>query len=484
VIIETIVGTADETGRPNFAPMGVEFTGDNGLRLRPFLHSRTCRNLIRSRQGVACLTDDVTLVVQTALHLAMPDHLTASRVRAYVLKDAKAYYEFIVTGIDDSIDPAQVDGLIVFQGGSGGFAPFCRGRYAVIEAAIDATRLHLMTRAGVARRLNYWRRVVERTGGRREVEAFGLVEDYITNRLGHLEAMPDWGGRNVKRILVQLEEDEKPSLFDQITAYDAGVDQVIPYGGLSAQDVTGIVYGAMFTRGGGALRNTAIFVGGSRVKHAEVLLDRVLETFFGPVRVSVMFDANGCNTTAVAAVRKVLSQGEAPGKTAVVLAGTGAVGMRVAVLLAKRGYSVVLTSRSLERAAEACSHLENRYQVNVKPAQALAGDDTLALALEGASVVIACGGPGARLAGRDVWSRCPSIRVMADLNAVEPSGIEGIRATDDGKLLDGKAVFGAVAIGGLKMKIHRRAVETLFSRNDLVLDLEEIDGLAQEMTPA
>jgi hypothetical protein len=482
VIIETIVGTADDQGRPNFAPMGVEFTGGDGLRLGPFLQTNTCRNLLHSRQGVVCLTDDVALMVQTALHLGMPDHLKAGRVNAYVLKDAKTYYEFAVTGIDASRDPARVDGRIVFQGGPGGFTPFCRARFAVVEAAIDATRLHLMAPADVAMRLGYWRRVVHRTGGDQEVEAFRLVEDYINSRVGHLEATRDWGGRIVKKILVHMEEDEKPSLFDQITAYDAGVDHVIPYGGVTTQDITGIVYGAMFTRGGEALRNTAIFVGGSKVKPAEDLLERVLKTFFGPVRVSVMFDANGCNTTAVAAVTKVLSRGEISGKTAVVLAGTGAVGMRVAVLLAKRGCPVVLTSRSLERAAEACDHLKARHQVNVEPAQAGTGDDTTARALEGASIVIACGSPGARLAGRDVWSRLPSIEVMADLNAVEPSGIEGIRATDDGVPLEGKVVFGAVAIGGLKMKIHRRAVETLFGRNDLVLDLDHIDDIAQAMT--
>lgn len=287
----------------------------------------------------------------------------------------------------------------------------------------------------------------------------------------------------MKKILLHLDSDGKPSVFDQITAYDAGVDQVLAYGGVLPDDVANLVYGVMFTRGGDDLRNSAVFVGGSDVRQAEALFERVLKTFFGKIRVSVMFDANGCNTTAAAAVHKVVSGRDVQGRRAVVLAGTGPVGMRVAALLAKKGCRVALTSRSAARAAEACAHLRSRYNLEVTPVQ-MSGSEDAGRVLVDANLVVSCGTPGVQLLKKDVWAGLASLEVMADINAVEPLGIEGLKVTDDGVLRDGKVVYGAIAIGNLKMKIHRRAVATLFSSNDLVLDLEEISRLATELGAA
>ena len=62
-----------------------------------------------------------------------------------------------------------------------------------------------------------------------------------------------------------------------------------------------------------------------------------------------------------------------------------------------------------------------------------------------------------------------------------PLGIEGIEATWDGQETHEKVIFGALGIGGLKMKIHRASVARLFEQNDLVLDAEEIYETAKEI---
>ena len=51
----------------------------------------------------------------------------------------------------------------------------------------------------------------------------------------------------------------------------------------------------------------------------------------------------------------------------------------------------------------------------------------------------------------------------------------------NGKEKHGKVVFGALGIGGLKMKIHRACVARLFEQNDLVLDAERIFSVAREI---
>jgi hypothetical protein len=153
----------------------------------------------------------------------------------------------------------------------------------------------------------------------------------------------------MKKILIQLDSDRVASSFDAITAYDAGVDRVLIYGGVVPEEVRGIVYGAMFTRGVGDLKNSAVFIGGSSVLRGEALLDAAKAAFFGPVRVSLMLDANGCNTTAAAAAAKIRSKGDVTGKKIAVLAGTGPVGLRAAALLGREGAVVALSSRILAR---------------------------------------------------------------------------------------------------------------------------------------
>jgi len=277
----------------------------------------------------------------------------------------------------------------------------------------------------------------------------------------------------MKKLLLQLDSDKFPSAFDCITAYDAGVDNVLSYGGVVLDNVPNIVYGAMFTRGVGELKNTAIFIGGSDVPVGEAMLKEVLKTFFGPVRVSVMADPNGSNTTASAAVRKITSAIDVSGRKVVVFAGTGPVGIRACTLLAKEGAEVYLTSRKMERAKAACELIKSRFNIEVNPHQ-VADEEAAKEALKGAQILITTGTPGVMLVKEEVWKTNPSIEVMADINAVPPTGIEGIKVTDDGNMRGEKIVFGAIAIGNLKMKIHRGSVARLFEGNDLVLDVEEI----------
>jgi hypothetical protein len=282
----------------------------------------------------------------------------------------------------------------------------------------------------------------------------------------------------MKKLLLQLDSDRHASAFDTITAYDAGVDHVLGYGGVAVEDVRDLVYGAMFTRGGDDLRNSAVFIGGSSVPVGEAMLKAAVDSFFGPVRVSVMADPNGSNTTAAAAVLKITRAVAVAGKRAVIFAGTGPVGVRAATLLAKEGCQVAITSRGLDRAQAVCQSIKDRFNLEVTPL-AVSDDATCAQALAGAHVILTTGAAGVELVKKELWTTVPSIEVVADVNAVPPTGVGGIKPTDDGKVREGRLAFGALGIGGLKMKIHRAAVAKLFERNDLVLDVEEIYAIGK-----
>lgn len=284
----------------------------------------------------------------------------------------------------------------------------------------------------------------------------------------------------MKKLLIQLDSDKHPSSFDRIVPYDAGVDDVLSYGNVTIEDVPALVQGAFFTRGVPDMKNTAIWIGGSHVPTGEALLAAVRKTFFGPFKVSLMLDSNGCNTTAATAVAKIVKALNVRDQRVVVGAGTGPVGMRAAGLLASEGAKVVLSSRNLERAQAAAETVSQRFGVKVEGA-ALSDDASAQQALEGAVALFTCGSAGAQIVSRAVWTNIPSLKLIADINAVPPLGIEGIEMNDNGSEREGRISFGALGIGGRKMKVHRTCIGRLFEANDILMDAESVYQVAKEL---
>jgi len=285
----------------------------------------------------------------------------------------------------------------------------------------------------------------------------------------------------MKKILLCLDTDPQPSVFDSVVAIDAGVDQLLRHGGVKPAEVRALVHGAMFTRGGSHLKNTAVFFGGSDVQLGEKLLAEAEKAFFGPVRVSLMLDSNGANTTAAAAVvaaRRHLPLG--PETTAVVLGATGSVGQRVVRMLAQESVEVRVASRRLPRAEGVCHRVSQAVSGARLTPHATESSDVGSL-VQGAQLVIAAGAAGVQLLDRSALKAASSVQVVVDLNAVPPVGIEGIGPTDKASEHEGKICYGALGVGGLKMKIHKTAIARLFEANDLLLDADEIYALGKRI---
>jgi len=281
----------------------------------------------------------------------------------------------------------------------------------------------------------------------------------------------------MKKLLLHLDTDPVPSTFDQAVAYDSGVDNIITYGGATRDNVTAHVHGMIFTRGGKNLKNSAIFIGGSNVPASELVGIAVKKAFFGPVRVSVMLDPNGSNTTAAAIARKVLTNYDVKGKKVVVI-GAGPVGQRSALYFLKEGAAqVVITSRSLGRAKIITDQMKEAYGVDVIPAETR-NDESVKNLLSGAHVAIASGPAGVCICPKSAWSASETLEVIADVNAVPPMGVEGLEVMDNGTEKDGIRFYGAIAIGNYKMKVHRASVSSLFDSNDQFLDETTIYDIA------
>jgi hypothetical protein len=301
-----------------------------------------------------------------------------------------------------------------------------------------------------------------------------------------------------RKILIQLDSDAQPSVFDRVVAIDAGADEVFSYGGVRPEQVRDLVHGAIFTRGPKDLKSTAIFIGGSDVTAGEKLLEearRHMLPQFG-LRVSMLLDANGANTTAAAAVRvasqhlgnfsitlggprscELLHLG-LKGVAGLVLGGTGPVGQRVARLLARQGAHVRVGSRQLARAEKVCDLIRTKVPGAQVEAIATGASGELRAALKELIFVTSAGAAGAVLLPKAERVSSSGLKLAIDLNAVPPLGIEGVEVADKGTQRDGVICYGAIGVGDTKMKIHKAAIAKLFESNDQIMDAEEVYALA------
>jgi len=182
MILEGIVTTQNSDGSTNIAPMGpVVDESMSQILLRPFQTSQTYCNLLRDRQGVLHVTDDVLLIARAAINAweGVPETFPAESVQGRVLKSACRWYEFQVREINDSAERTAITVEIVHRGRIRDFFGFNRAKHAVLEAAILATRLHLIPAGEIQQDMRKMKVIVNKTAGLQEQAAFDLLEQFL-----------------------------------------------------------------------------------------------------------------------------------------------------------------------------------------------------------------------------------------------------------------------------------------------------------------
>ena len=292
-------------------------------------------------------------------------------------------------------------------------------------------------------------------------------------------------GGIVKKILLQLDTEEHPSPFDAIVAHDADVDVLLSHGNVKREDARALAQDAFFTRGPDDLKNTAIWVGGKHVAAGEEIFAEVQKAFFGPFKVSVMLDSNGCNTTAATTIARIAKSYDLDGKRAVVL-GLGSVGLRSADAAAEgglRGRRRPAPGRPVRRrpplSPPARPRMPPRSSASTPASRRTAPSSRRRSTARRSSSPR--DRPAWRCCARTSGRKHPSIELLADYNAADPLGLEGTKATDDLADYDGKLVLGALAIGGPKMKVHKTCIRRMFESNDQVFDTDTVYEVAKEL---
>jgi methylene-tetrahydromethanopterin dehydrogenase len=294
-----------------------------------------------------------------------------------------------------------------------------------------------------------------------------------------------------KRLLYLVSADARVSPFDINMAYDAGFDAVIPYAGVAVSEVAGLVQDIMFSRGPKGARRSSLFFSGRDLELAEGMLRAARAAMFPPFLLGQMIDPKGGYTTAAALIAKTGALARARGLPGwdrlrvLVAAGTGGVGKTAAAFAAAAGARVTLTSRRRESAAAAAGQVGALFAAQVEGVAAPAESDLAALAA-GADVVLATGAAGARLLSRDILRSLRGPKIVADVNAVAPSGIEGLRPQDDGtEIAPGLFGLGALAVGDLKIKVEAALLRELAeAETSPVLDAQAARRRAEEILAA
>lgn len=183
MIVEGLVTSCDSRGTPNVAPIGPIVVGSfQSLTLRPFEGSTTFENLKQSRCGVFHVVDEISIIAAAAIGdlVEFPETTKAIVIPGHVLRDCCRWFEFQIVEADFREPRSVMQAEIVHVGERRPFFGFNRARHAVIELAILATRVHLLTADYVSTAVKFLRPAVEKTGGPAERESFQMLEEFIS----------------------------------------------------------------------------------------------------------------------------------------------------------------------------------------------------------------------------------------------------------------------------------------------------------------
>lgn len=184
MILEGIVTTVSAAGEVNIAPMGPQVADAGAMDrflLKPFRTAQTYQNLKAHGEGVLHVTDDVLLLARAAVGKLepAPELMPASKVRGFILKDACRYHEFRVLTIDDREERVKIEAEVVHTGRLQDFFGFNRGKHAVVEAAILATRTDFLPLDDILAEYLKLAVLVDKTGGAQEQQAFAFLRAYV-----------------------------------------------------------------------------------------------------------------------------------------------------------------------------------------------------------------------------------------------------------------------------------------------------------------
>lgn len=252
-----------------------------------------------------------------------------------------------------------------------------------------------------------------------------------------------------------------------LVAIDVFPDSMIfKYENVTSEDAPKIVFDLLFPRGPEGAKHTKVFINGSNFEEVEKVVAATQKAMkSAPWGNSIIVDPRGGYSTAAAAVAKTFGAsmekglGTLEGKKVTVLAGTGPVGQTAARIYAAEKADVTISSRSLAKGQIVADKINIECgATRVKVVEVSKPEQTTA-AVKDAEIILAAGAGGIQLLSAADLNQAPKCKIVGDINAIKPLGVEGLGPNDDKEMKPGVFGIGALAIGKLKIKTEMEMIK-------------------------
>lgn len=271
-------------------------------------------------------------------------------------------------------------------------------------------------------------------------------------------------------ILHLITAAKNASPFDVNMAYDSGYEKIMPYINVALNEVVALTQDAIFSRSPSGIKQEALFFGGRDIHVALDMQTAARSAMFKPFEISTFSDPSGAFTTAAAMLAKVdahlqLSTQTLGQQTIAIFGASGTVGSTAALIAARQGATVYMMAHAEVASMQTyVDKMNQRYQVNLQVLDGSHHDAKIAALAQ--STVALCAAPaGVRVLDIAHFADSKSLQVVADVNAVPPSGIEGVDAMSNAVKIGDTAVigFGALAVGQLKYITQHKLLQQMLS---------------------
>ena len=294
-------------------------------------------------------------------------------------------------------------------------------------------------------------------------------------------------------ILHLITAAKNASPFDVNMAYDAGFDKIMPYTNVLQEDVIALTQDAMFSRSPNGVKREALFFGGRDIHMALDMQKAAVLSMFTPFEMSTMADPSGAFTTAAAMMAKIdacLSQNKQTfaQQTIAIFGASGTVGSTAALIAASLNANVQLAAhKNVAQMQAYADTIHEKYGVTLQVVDGTT-DAAKTQLLNQATIAICAAIAGIRVLETAHFAKSQTLKIIADVNAVAPSGAAGVEVMSDGMPVEGAhnsnqiAGFGALMIGQLKYKTQQKLLQNLLAADHPIhVDFNDAFEVARDL---
>jgi methylene-tetrahydromethanopterin dehydrogenase len=293
-------------------------------------------------------------------------------------------------------------------------------------------------------------------------------------------------------ILHLITSAKNASPFDVNMAYDAGFDKIMPYTNVLQDDIVALTQDAMFSRSPSGVKREALFFGGRDIHVALAMQKTAVLSMFMPFEMSTIADPSGAFTTAAALIAKIdahlkLSRQTLAQQTIAIFGASGTVGTTSALIAASLGATVhMVAHKNVAQMQAYADTLHEKYGFKMQVVDGT-NDAAKTQILNNATVTICAAIAGLRVIEMAHFAQSKTLKIIADVNAVAPSGAAGVEVMSDGELIADTQIagFGALMIGQLKYKTQQKLLQNMLnSETPIHLDFNDAFEVARDLIQA